>query len=87
VVVVITITIPIASAPEKAAKVLMEGDAGVFGDAGGIGIEGLEKVLDLLLHLLPDHVDWPTAWRDHLPWLDRVVHFLPHPTHPQENLT
>jgi hypothetical protein len=42
----------VASADEEAAKVLVEADAGVFGGAGGIGIQGPEKILDLLLDLL-----------------------------------
>jgi hypothetical protein len=53
---------PIITSPgEHAAKMLVEADAGFLGDAGGIGIQGLEKIPDLLLDLLPDDVDWPIA--------------------------
>jgi hypothetical protein len=80
VVAAIVVTI-IASGREDAAKVLVKGDAGVPSGAGRIGIDGLEKVLDLLpnVYLL-------AAPCDALPWLDRVVHFTPHPTDPQRNL-
>ena len=40
---------------------LVEADAGFLGDAGGIGIQGLEKIPDLLLDLLPDDVDGTIA--------------------------
>ncbi|HTC57227.1 MAG TPA: hypothetical protein VK706_12500 [Candidatus Sulfotelmatobacter sp.] len=53
---------PIVASPvEHAAKMLVEADAGFLGDAGGIGIQGLEKIPDLLLDLLPDDVDGTIA--------------------------
>jgi hypothetical protein len=64
---------------EQAAKMLVEADAGFLGDASGIGIQGLEKIPDLLLDLLPDYADRPTAWCNDLPWLDLVMHFPIHP--------
>jgi hypothetical protein len=42
----------IIAASEDAAQVLLEADARLFGDAGRVGIEGAEKILNLLLHLL-----------------------------------
>lgn len=47
----------------------MEGDARFFRDPGGVGIEGTEKILDLLVDLLI------TRWDD-FPWLNLVLHFL-----------
>lgn len=49
---------------------LLEAHAGVFGNAGGIGIESLEKIPDLLLNLFPDLF---TA---------RLMHLRLHPTDP-----
>jgi hypothetical protein len=37
---------------EYSAEVLVEADAGILRDAGGVGIEGLEKIPDLLPNLL-----------------------------------
>jgi hypothetical protein len=76
-----TVAAVVARGRKEAAKVLLKSDTGVLGDAGGIGIEGLEKIPDLLLdqYLL-------TALRNDLPWLDVVVHFPIHPHHPQRNL-
>jgi hypothetical protein len=68
---------PIVASREDAAKVLVETDAGFFGDARGVGIDGLEKALDFLLNLL-------TSQRDDLTWLDLAEHFRLHSTHPRE---
>jgi hypothetical protein len=43
----------VASSGEDTAKMLVEADAGFLGNAGRIGIQSLEKILDLLLDLLP----------------------------------
>jgi hypothetical protein len=67
----------------QAAKMLVKTDAGFLGDAGGIGIQGVEKILNLLPDLRPDEGNRPTAWWNDLPWLDRVVHFPHYPTYPQ----
>lgn len=40
---------------------LVKTDAGFFGDAGGIGIEGVEKSLNLLPDLRSDEWNRPTA--------------------------
>ncbi len=66
---------------------LAEADAGFFGYAGRIGIQSPEKVLNFLPDLHLDEWDWPTAWNNDLPWLDRVVHFPLYPTYPQRNLS
>jgi len=58
---------------EQAAEMLTKADAWVPGDAGGIGIQGLKKILDLLLDL---HT---ARCRDC--WLDLSVHFRL-PSHP-----
>jgi hypothetical protein len=60
-----------ARSREEAAQMLLEVDAGVFGDASGIGIDGQQKLLDLL----PDPL---IAWWDALPWLDLVLHLQLH---------
>lgn len=72
----------VASGREEAAKMLLEADAGFLGDAGGIGIEGPQKILDLLTDL-----DLLTAVYDDLPWLDLVLHFRLHSlTQPQRSV-
>jgi hypothetical protein len=58
----------------------VEADAGFFGDASGIGIESLEKVLDLLL-------DLPTGQRADLSWLNLLVHPRLHPYSSQKKLS
>jgi len=45
----------------QAAKMLVEADAGFLGDAGGIGIQGVEKILNLLPNLRPNERNRPTA--------------------------
>jgi hypothetical protein len=70
----------IASWREEAAEVLLEADAGFFRDAGGVGIEGLEKAVDFLLDLL-------IARCNGLPWLDLAVHFPLHPYLSPEQLS
>ena len=77
----------VARRAEQAAKMLVKADAGFLGDAGGIGIQGLEKILNLLPDLRPDEGNRPTTWCNDLPWLDRVVHFPHYPTYPQRNLS
>ena len=49
---------------------LLEGDVGFFGGAGWIGIDGLEKIFDFLLHLriTPSGRTWP----------ELTAHFLFH---------
>lgn len=88
---VLSILIP---SREDAAQVLLKADAGLFCDAGGVGIDGLEKILDLLLNLPWDMAEH-TVREDDLPWLDLVLldlvlldlvlHFRLHPYHPQTN--
>jgi hypothetical protein len=39
----ITATTATAAGVKKSAKVLVKGQAGLFRDAGGVGIDGLEK--------------------------------------------
>jgi hypothetical protein len=41
----------VASRCEYAAQMLMKGEAGFPGDARGVGIESLKKILDLPLNL------------------------------------
>jgi hypothetical protein len=48
---------PIVASREDAREVLVETDAGFFGDARGVGIDGLEKALDFLLHLFTSQMD------------------------------
>jgi hypothetical protein len=42
----------IVTASEDAAQMLLEADLRLFGYASGVGIEGAEKILNLLLDLL-----------------------------------
>jgi hypothetical protein len=51
----------VASPGEQAAKMLVEADAGFLGDPGGIGIQGVEKILNLLPDLRPNEGNRPTA--------------------------
>jgi hypothetical protein len=60
----------IVSTPKNAAKMLLEGDVGFFGGAGWVGIDSLEKLLDLLLHL--------RVTQNGRAWLDLTVHFRLH---------
>jgi hypothetical protein len=60
-----TVVAAIVAIREVAAKVLLEADAGFFRNPSWVGIEGLEKILDLLLDLFIPR------------WL--VVHFRLHP--------
>ena len=60
------------AASEETAEVLLEADPGFLRDPCRVGIQGAEKILDLLLSLLI------ARWRG-LPWLDCVLHFLLHP--------
>ncbi len=71
----------IANRREEPAKVLPEADTGFFRDAGGVGIYGLEKILDLLKDL-----DLPTALRGDRTWLDVTLHFRLHSCSPRRNL-
>jgi hypothetical protein len=78
------IVIVIVSGSEKAAEMLLEADAGVSGDASGIGIEGQHKILDLFLDLSLLELGCLNARRNHLPGLDLVgldlvMHFPFHP--------
>jgi hypothetical protein len=83
---VAAIIFTIISSCEDAAKVLLEADAGFFRDAGGVGIDRLEKILDFLLYIPLDNTELRTPrWGD-LRWLDLLLHFRLHPTHPQTNL-
>ena len=74
----------VARGSEQAAKMLVKTDAGFLGNAGGIGIQGVEKILNLLPDLRPGEGNHPTAWCNDLPRLDRVVHFPHYPTYPQK---
>ena len=65
---------------------LVETDAGFLRDAGGIGIQGVEKISNFLPNLRPNEGNRPTAWNNDLPWLDRVMHFPLYPTYPQRKL-
>lgn len=47
---VVIVTIAITGRRKDAAKVLLEGDAGFFRDPLWVGIDGPEKILDLLLN-------------------------------------
>ena len=76
----------VGTSGEDAGQMLLEADAGFFRDAGRVGINRPEKILDFLLHIPLDKMYVRTArWGD-LRWLDLVVHFWLHPTHPQTNL-
>jgi hypothetical protein len=56
--------------------VLVEADAGFLGDAGGVGIEGLEKITDLRLYLFPNFI--PAWWSDLTGWgCWRIFGFIP----------
>jgi hypothetical protein len=77
----------VASPIEYAAKMLVEADAGLLGNACGVGIQGVKKTLNLLPDLLADEGDRRTAWCNALPWLDRVLHFPLYPACPQRNLS
>jgi hypothetical protein len=77
----------VGSQREQAAKMLVKADPGFLGNAGGIGIQGLEKILNLLPDLRSDERGGPTAWCNDFPWLDRVVHLPLYPAYPQRNLT
>jgi hypothetical protein len=57
---------------------LVKADAGFLGHTGGVGIQGPEKIADLLLDLRT------AQWRDR--WLDLTVHFRLYPTRPGQNL-
>jgi len=63
---------------EEAAQVLVEADAGLFRDAGWVGIYSLKKIPDLELHLL-------VAQGDDLTRLDVVAHFRAHCCSSQKN--
>jgi hypothetical protein len=76
----------VASPREQAAKMLVEADAGFLGDAGGIGIQCLEEILNILLDLLPYEVYRPIARCDDLSRLDLVMHFPLHPYSSPEKL-
>lgn len=65
----------IASRGEYAAQMLAKAEAGFPGDAGGVGIQRLKKILDLPLNLHAPRC------RDR--WLDLTVHFRL-PAHPLE---
>jgi hypothetical protein len=62
----------VAGLGEHAAKMLVKADARLAGDPGGVGIQGLAKILDLPLDL------YTAGWRDR--WLDLTLHFRL-PTH------
>jgi hypothetical protein len=74
----VVIVATVASRCEEAGKVLLEADARFFGDAGGVGIEGLKKIVDFLLDLDVMDLDLHIGRWDDLPWLDLVVHFRLH---------
>jgi hypothetical protein len=57
---------------EDLGEMLLESEARFFRDAGGVGIDGLEKAPDFRLDLLM------AEWGD-LRWLDMNVHFPLHP--------
>jgi hypothetical protein len=65
--------------------VLLERDAGFFRDAGGIGINRVEKILDFLLNLSSHDMALRTSWWDDFARLDLWLHFRLHPYHPQTN--
>jgi len=67
-----------AAGCEDTAKVLVEADAWFLGGAGGVGIDGPEKIPDLLLNLILLNLDLLTARRDSLAWIDLGVHFRLH---------
>ena len=73
----------VAAVGIDATKVLLERDAGFLRDAGGIGIDRPEKILDLLLHLALDDLDLASLWWGDLPRLDLVLHFRLHSYHPR----
>jgi hypothetical protein len=52
---------------EDAAQVLLEADAGLFGNTVGIRVDGPQKTLDFLPHLFIARLDAVT-------WLDVVAH-------------
>jgi hypothetical protein len=70
----------VASGPEKAAKMLLEAHARFLRSAGGVGIQGQQKILDLLTHL-------DVAWKRSLTRLDVMLHFPIHFYSPRRNLS
>jgi hypothetical protein len=78
---VVAAIVLVASGREEAAQVLLEADAGLFGYSRGVGIEGLEKILDLLLDL-----DFPNARGNDHTWLDVALHFRLHSCPSRRNL-
>ena len=67
-----------AAGCEDTAKVLVEADAWFLGGPGGVGIDGPEKMPDLLFNLIRVNLDLLRARRDGLAWLDLGVHFRLH---------
>jgi hypothetical protein len=70
----------VASRGEYAAQMLVKAEAGFSGDAGGVGIQSLKKIPDLLLDL--HAARRRDRWLDPT-WLDLTVHFRL-PTQPLE---
>ena len=66
----------VASRGEYAAQMLAKAEAGFPGDAGGVGIQGLKKILDLPLNLHAAALSRSVR-------LDLTVHFRL-PAHPLE---
>jgi len=70
----------VASGREKAAKMLLKVHAWFLYSAGRIGIQGQQKILDLLTHL-------DVAWKHSLTRLDVMLHFTTHSYSPRRNLS
>jgi hypothetical protein len=70
----------VASRREKAAKVLLKAHARFLHSARRIGIQGQQKILDLLTHL-------DVAWKRFLTRLDVMLHFTTHSYPPRRNLS
>lgn len=77
---------------ENAAQMVLEADATVFGGAVGVGIQSLQKSIDLLLHIFfmshrlrcgldRQNGNLLKARRDRLTWLDLIMHFPLHSLH------
>lgn len=74
---------------KDAGDVLLKRDVWFFGSACGVGLEGLEKIVDLFLGLFDLNLfdmNLSAGWRDGLAWLDLVVHFPLHSLSSPEQL-
>ena len=60
---VVIVTLAFTGRRKDAAEVLLKGDAGFFRDPGWVGIDGPEKILDLVLNFPLDlNLELRTVW-------------------------